>query len=50
MGDWLLPVMVVGALGVLTLLFALLVGRWIDTQGNAEVGEPQDVRKERQSE
>ena len=43
--NWVIPVMAVGALGVATLLFALLIGRWIDAQSNSVVDEPREGRK-----
>jgi hypothetical protein len=43
-GDWLLPALAVGLLGILTIAFALGIGRWIDAQSNSVVDEP---RKER---
>ena len=32
--SWVLPVLAVGGLAVVTLVFALLIGRWIDAQSN----------------
>ena len=40
--GWTIPIIAVGALGVLTLAFALLIGRWIDAQSNSVVDEPRD--------
>lgn len=48
-GDWVQAVMAVGALGVLTLAFALLVGRWIDGQSNSVVDEPRKERRARRN-
>jgi hypothetical protein len=46
LGGGMLPVLVVGGLGALTLGFALLIGRWIDTQSNTVIEEPRK-RKQR---
>lgn len=45
--SWALPVLVVGALVVLTLGFALLIGRWIDAQSNSVVDEPRERKDPR---
>jgi hypothetical protein len=42
--SWALPILVVGALAILTLCFALLIGRWIDAQSNTVVDEPRSKR------
>ena len=46
-GDWIQPLLAVGALGALTLIVALFVGRWIDAQSNSVVDEPRKGRRER---
>ncbi|MFL5733377.1 MAG: hypothetical protein ACJ78Q_09255 [Chloroflexia bacterium] len=46
LSSWVLPVLAVGVLVVVTLVFALFIGRWIDAQSNSVVDEP---RKERRS-
>ena len=46
-GSWTIPLIAVGALGVLTLAFALLIGRWIDSQSNSVVDEPREKRQGR---
>ena len=46
-GSWALPVLAVGALGALTLVVALAVGRWIDSQSNSVVDPPRKGRRER---
>jgi hypothetical protein len=46
--GWLMPVLAVGLLGVLTLAFALLIGRWIDAQSNSVVDEPRDKSKKQE--
>ena len=46
-GDWLLPALAVGLLGILTLAFAFGIGRWIDAQSNSVVDEPRKERNER---
>ena len=43
--GWGVPVLLVGGLGGLTLLFALLIGRWIDAQSRTVVDEPRRDRK-----
>jgi len=45
--SWLVPVAAVGALGLLTLGFALLIGKWIDAQSNSVVDEPKRERRGR---
>ena len=45
--SWALPALVVGALAVLTLGFALLIGKWIDAQSNAVVDEPREGKHPR---
>jgi hypothetical protein len=45
--NWLLPLLVVGLLGGITLVFALFIGRWIDAQSNSVVDEPRKDRKSR---
>lgn len=40
-----LAILVVAALAVATLGFALLIGRWIDAQSNTVVDEPKKPRK-----
>ena len=42
--SWALPVLAVGGLAVVTLVFALLIGRWIDAQSNSVVDEPRRER------
>ena len=42
--SWVLPVLAVGGLAVVTLVFALLIGRWIDAQSNSVVDEPRRER------
>jgi hypothetical protein len=44
MSSWALPVLAVGGLAVVTLVFALLIGRWIDAQSNSVVDEPRRKR------
>jgi len=48
-GDWVQALAAVGALGALTLAFALLVGRWIDAQSNSVVDEPRKERRPRRN-
>jgi len=43
--GWIEPLAAVGALGVLTLGFAFIVGRWIDAQSNSVVDEPRQERR-----
>jgi hypothetical protein len=42
--SWTLPILVVGVLAILTLGFALLIGRWIDAQSNTVVDEPRSKK------
>ena len=42
--NWVLPVLAVGGLAVVTLVFALLIGRWIDAQSNSVVDKPRRER------
>lgn len=41
------PFLVVGALGIVTLGFALLIGRWIDAQSNSVVDKPRERDRKR---
>ncbi len=43
--GWGLPLLVVGVLALLTLGFAVLIGKWIDAQSNTVVDEPRETRK-----
>jgi hypothetical protein len=43
--SWVLPVLAVGALAVVTLVFALFIGRWIDAQSKSVVDEPRKERR-----
>ncbi len=45
LASWGLPLLTVGGLAVLTLGFALLIGKWIDAQSNTVVDEPRDKGK-----
>ncbi len=45
LANWGLPVLVVGVLAILTLGFALLIGKWIDAQSNTVVDKPRAKRK-----
>jgi small neutral amino acid transporter SnatA (MarC family) len=47
-GSWLVPVLVVLALAVITLLFATYIGRWIDAQGNDVVTKPRERKDKNQ--
>ena len=42
--SWVLPVLAVGGLAVVTLVFAVFIGRWIDAQSNSVVDEPRGER------
>ena len=44
-GNWLLPILAVVVLAAATLLFALYIGRWIDSQGNSVVSKPRETRR-----
>jgi hypothetical protein len=44
-GGWVLPVLAVGGLALVTLMFALFIGRWIDAQSNSVVDEPRPERR-----
>ncbi len=46
--SWGLPVLVVAVLALLTLGFAVLVGKWIDAQSNTVVDQPRESRKRRE--
>jgi hypothetical protein len=41
-GAWLLPLLAVIVLGAGTLLFALFIGRWIDSQSSSVVESPRE--------
>jgi hypothetical protein len=43
--GWLLPLLAVVLLAVVTLAFAVFIGRWIDAQGNSVVDNPRDRNK-----
>jgi len=45
LASWGVPVLVVGILALATLGFALLIGKWIDSQSNNVVDEPRDSKK-----
>jgi hypothetical protein len=45
--GWLLPLLAVVLLAVVTLAFAVFIGRWIDAQGNSVVDNPRDRDKRR---
>ena len=45
--GWALPLFAVGLLALVTLLLALLVGKWIDAQSNSVVDEPRAPRTRR---
>ena len=47
MSGWALPLLAVGGLAVVTLVFALFIGRWIDAQSNSVVDEPRPERRKR---
>ena len=49
LASWGLPLLVVGGLAMLTLGFALLIGKWIDAQSNTVVDKPRDERKKGKS-
>lgn len=42
--SWGIPLAAVGLLGGLTLLFALFIGRWIDSQSASVLDEPRERR------
>jgi hypothetical protein len=44
-GNWLFPILAVVVLAAATLLFALYIGRWIDSQGNSVVSKPRERRR-----
>ena len=46
-GSWALPLLAVGALGTITVVVALAVGRWIDSQSNSVVDPPRKGKRER---
>ena len=46
-GSWALPLLAVGALGAVTVVVALAVGRWIDSQSNSVVDPPRKGKRER---
>jgi hypothetical protein len=46
LASWTLPIIVVAALGVATLGFAVLIGRWIDAQSNSVLDEPKEKKRE----
>jgi hypothetical protein len=48
LGSWGLPLLVVAALALLTLGFAVLIGKWIDAQSNTVVDEPREAGKRRE--
>jgi hypothetical protein len=43
--TWALPALAVGGLALLTLGFAVLIGRWIDAQSNTVLDEPRHPRR-----
>ncbi len=43
--TWALPALAVGGLALLTLGFAVLIGRWIDAQSNTVLDEPRHSRR-----
>ena len=45
LSTWGLPLIVVGGLAAVTLLFAGVIGRWIDAQSNGVVDPPKERRK-----
>lgn len=45
-GDWLIPLLAVVALGGATLGFALFVGKWIDSQGATDTAGKGDKPKQ----
>jgi len=47
LSDWGIPALVVGALGALTIAFAFVIGRWIDSQSNTVVDEPREGPRKR---
>ena len=47
LNDWTMPLLAVGGLGALTLVFAAFVGRWIDAQSNTVVDGPRKGRRQR---
>jgi hypothetical protein len=47
LAGWALPVLAVGLLALITLLFALFVGKWIDAQSNTVVSKPRAPRPKR---
>lgn len=48
--NWGLPVLVVGVLAILTLGFALLIGKWIDAQSNTVVEKPREKGRRKKEE
>jgi hypothetical protein len=47
LSGWAIPLLAVGMLALLTIVFALFIGRWIDAQSNNVVDEPRKGRSER---
>ena len=43
--GWLLPVAAVVLLAAVTIAFAVIIGRWIDAQGNSVVDDPRERGK-----
>lgn len=46
--SWGLPILVVAVLALLTLGFAVLIGKWIDAQSNTVIDQPRESRKRRE--
>ncbi len=45
LSSWAIPVLAVGLLAIVSVGFAVLVGRWIDAQSQSVVDEPRVVRR-----